>query len=166
MDAQSLSKTYTVRALTQADADHILTLCAGNPQYYRYHPPFVTKDAVLEYLRMLPPGMRPADKLFAGFYRGETLIAVMDLIFGYPAPDVAYFGFFMMDIARQGKGEGSAIVNECAAALAARGYKKIRLAIDLGNPQSEAFWTKNRFVKTGETFPIEGTTLLPMERKL
>ena len=33
------------------------------------------------------------------------------------------------------------------------GFRKARLAIDLGNPQSRAFWTKNGFALTGESRP-------------
>ena len=50
-----------------------------------------------------------------------------------------------MDPACQGKGTGSAIIGECAAALRAQGFARIRLGVDKGNPQSNAFWRKNGF---------------------
>ncbi|MDY4970215.1 MAG: hypothetical protein SO101_08165 [Lachnospiraceae bacterium] len=36
----------------------------------------------------------------------------------------------------------------------------------LGNPQSEVFWLKNRFVKTGAEKPADGYTVVQMERML
>lgn len=31
-------------------------------------------------------------------------------------------------------------------------------------PQSEAFWAKNGFIKTGEVYPNDHSAYLPMER--
>ena len=77
----------------------------------------------------------------------------MDLVVDYPAENVAFFGLFMMDKSMQGKGAGSRIVSECAYFLKRKGYKKLRLAVDKGNPQSKAFWLKNGFAFTGEEYP-------------
>ena len=56
MEVAQLSKTYNVRCLQDADIERICTLCSGNPQYYRYHPPAVTADSIREDMRALPPG--------------------------------------------------------------------------------------------------------------
>ena len=50
------SQKYAVRPLTASDADAILTLCAENEQFYRYHPPLATRESVLEDMTALPPG--------------------------------------------------------------------------------------------------------------
>ncbi len=54
---------------------------------------------------------------------------------------------------RQGCGLGSRILRDCMARLSAAGYHRLRLAVDEGNPQSLAFWTKNGFTLTGEVHP-------------
>ena len=41
-------------------------------------------------------------------------------------------------------------ISGLAAYLSACGCEKIRLGVDKGNPQSHAFWTKNRFQTIGE----------------
>ncbi len=64
------------------------------------------------------------------------------------------------------EGVGSRIISECAACLKQWGFQKIRLAIDQGNPQSKAFWMKNRFAFTGEAFSNENGAYLPMEKML
>ena len=102
MQLQSLSRRYTVRQLMETDVDAILALCSGNPQFYRYHPPMVTKASILDDLQAVPPGKTLSDKYFIGFYDGETLAAMMDLITGYPNPATAYIGLFMVDAAQQG----------------------------------------------------------------
>lgn len=84
MQLQSLSRRYTVRQLMETDVDAMLALCSGNPQFYRYHPPMATKASILDDLQAVPPGKTLSDKYFIGFYDGETLAAMMDLITGYP----------------------------------------------------------------------------------
>ena len=84
MQLQSLSRRYTVRQLMETDVDAMLALCSGNPQFYRYHPPMATKASILDDLQAVPPGKTLSDKYFIGFYDGETLVAMMDLITGQP----------------------------------------------------------------------------------
>ena len=98
------SQKYVVRPLTAGDVDKILALCAENEQFYRYHPPLATRESVLEDLSALPPGKNAADKHYLGFFDGETLVAVLDLIERYPKNDTAYIGFFMTKKERQGYG--------------------------------------------------------------
>lgn len=166
MQLQSLSRRYTVRQLMETDVDAMLALCSGNPQFYRYHPPMATKASILDDLQAVPPGKTLSDKYFIGFYDGETLAAMMDLITGYPNSATAYIGLFMVDAAQQGRGTGSALIADCKQALRAEQFKTLRLAIDEGNPQSKAFWRKNGFALTGQRTPNENGAYLPMECEL
>ena len=90
----------------------------------------------------------------------------MDLILNYPEEKTVYIGFFMMKKEMQGSGNGTKLINGCAEFFAQSGFIKIRLAIDKGNPQSEHFWSKNGFTKTGEEYPNDVSAYLPMEREL
>ena len=72
----------------------------------------------------------------------------------------------MMNKNCQGNGVGTQIINDCVKYLTELKFEKIRLAIDKGNPQSDAFWTKNGFTKTGQEIPHEDSYYLPMERVL
>ena len=116
-------------------------------------------------MRIAPPGIGPADKYFIGFFEGETLVAVMDLVDGYPAPETAFIGLFMLAKALQGRGEGSAIIRETAAYLQTAGKTAIRLAIDKENPQSTHFWKKNGFSVIKEA-DRNGRPLLVAEKPL
>ena len=46
------------------------------------------------------------------------------------------------------------------------GFEKCQLAIDRGNPQSEAFWLKNKFVKMKEERPNAHSVYVSMLRQL
>lgn len=166
MNVQEFSRQYKVRCLHAGDVEKILTLSASNPLFYRYHRPFVTRESILADQTALPPGKTAEDKYYVGFFERDDLVAVLDVILGYPQEKTTFIGLFMVNAKYQGKGVGSRVINECAACLKQWGYQKIRLAIDQGNPQSQAFWIKNNFTLTGETFLNENGAYLPMERLL
>lgn len=150
LDITRLSGELTVRRLGAADVPQILTLCSGNPQFYRYHPPLPSEDGIRADMQALPPGKTAADKYYVGYFDGGALAAVLDLILGYPQEGTALLGFFMVDAARQGTGLGSRLVGEAVACLGAAGFSRLRLGVDRGNPQSLAFWTKNGFAQVDE----------------
>lgn len=145
IDVSLLSSIYEVRRLDDSYADDILELCKENTQFYQYTEAEPTEEQILEMLHVTPPGMEMSSKYYVGYYLHGALIAVMDLIDGYPAQDVAYIGFFMMNKAFQGRQIGSGIISEAAKYLKSQGKTAIRLAIDQGNPQSTHFWKKNGF---------------------
>lgn len=165
LEYQKLSGRYIVRRLGEANTDEILALCRENTQFYAYCQAQPTKEQVQSDLQLLPPGVAPEDKYYLGFYQGGALIAVMDLVDGYPQKDTAFIGFFMMKKALQGQGLGSAIIEETAAYLKSIGKTAIRLAIDKDNPQSNHFWKKNGFLVFKEV-ERNGWTVLVAEKAL
>ena len=160
MDLSALSKRYSIRRMDDSDADSILELCKGNTQYYLYCQARPSREQILNDLHITPPGIDPSAKYYIGFYQGNTLVAVMDLIDGYPAPGIAFIGFFMMRKEFQGNQVGSAIIQETAAYLKTLGMTAIQLGIDKGNPQSTHFWKKNGFVVKKEIDRGDWTVLL------
>ena len=166
MELCHLSTEYTIRKLNDSDIDRIYDLSRGNAVFYRYHPPFVTKESIREDMRALPPDKRSDDKFYVGFFKGDTLIAIMDFIRDYPHSNVIFIGLFMMDPAWQGRGVGTKIIGDCCAYWKSLGYQKVRLGIDKGNPQSSAFWRKNGFERTGENHAGDAYDYVLMERAL
>ena len=132
-DVMKLSTRYRVRALDDADADAVLAIYKENELFYRYTSAKPTKEQVYEDMCALPPGKEPSAKHFVGFYDADGLIAVMDLIDGYPTPETAYIGLFMMRLSMQGKHVGSAIVAEAEKHLKEAGFETVRLGINKGN---------------------------------
>ncbi len=84
MDINNISTKYKVRKLNSADTEKILTLFAGNPLYFEYCPPKPTPESVAEDMKALPLKMTYDDKFYVGFFEGEKLAAVLDLILRYP----------------------------------------------------------------------------------
>ena len=150
MEINNLYKTFHVRKLDKDDVELIYDLSCKNHIFYRYHPPFVTRESILEDMEALPPGKSYDDKFYVGFFENESLVAIMDLILDYPIKEIAFIGLFMTNIQYQHKGISSKIISEITMYLKSSGYKKIRIGVDKGNPQSYSFWYKNNFKAISE----------------
>lgn len=90
---ESRGSFYTLccKKLLEEDIGAIYSLSKGNPLFYRYCPPFVTEKSIRADMRALPPHTAGENKYYIGFFNGEILIAVMDLILGYPDGKTAFY---------------------------------------------------------------------------
>ena len=165
IDIPKLSSRYDTRVLGDADVDDILALCQDNPQFYEHTQARPTREQIRSDMRLTPPGIDPSAKYYVGFFEHQDLVAIMDLVDGYPRPEVAYIGFFMMNQTYQGRGIGTAIIDEAIAYLTETGASAVRLAIDKGNPQATHFWKKNGFEILTEV-EVDGWTKLVAEKSL
>lgn len=93
-DISALYGRFTVRRLNESDAPAMLALSEKNAVYYRYHAPAPSLEDIREGLTALPPGKTMADKYYVGFFDGETLAAVLDLVLDFPETGTAFIGLF------------------------------------------------------------------------
>ncbi|AUI72620.1 GNAT family N-acetyltransferase [Companilactobacillus alimentarius] len=149
MDIQKLSSKYTVRPLVTSDTEIILKLNQSNPLYFKYCPPAISRPMIRHDMTVVPPHTSKDDKYYLGFFDGDKLVAMLDLVLNYPEKENVWIGLFMVDAKYSGKGIGTDIMNEIFTALSAEGFKEIGLAYAKGNPQSEHFLAKIGFFKTG-----------------
>lgn len=166
MDLSKISSKYSVSMLSDNDIDQIYDLCVGNPMFYRYCPPAVTRESIRKDMAALPPRMTFEDKFYIGFWAGETLIAIMDLILHYPNRETAFVGLFMVSASSQGEGVGSEIIRDFCGYAWELGFRAVRLGYVKGNPQSRGFWLKNGFVPTGVEYQTDGYTVVVLQRQL
>lgn len=162
----SLSGTFAVRELEQADVPDMLHLAHGNPLYYEHMRMQPTAVSLADTLMALPPRRTLADKHFFGWYEENRLIAMMDLIWRHPSEDMAFIGWFMVDRERQGRGLGRQLVAEVLAMLMHAGVSEVRLGRIEGNPQSERFWRACGFAENGLGYDTEDYHVTVMSRRL
>lgn len=111
-------------------------------------------------------GKHQKTNIISDIFLNDRLIAVMDLIVGYPNKHTVFIGFFMTSSTIQNQGIGSSIITNLINNLKSP-LDTLRLAYIKGNPQAEAFWLKNGFIKTGEEKTMSNdTAAVLMERKL
>lgn len=165
IDIRKLSKRYDVRKLNLDDVEMIYTFCKSNTQYYKYCGKVISTELIESDIKIAPPGISMEQKYYIGFFENSMLVAIMDLIAGYPNNNSVFIGFFMMNAKLQGTGIGSKIISEVLYYLQNQEFKKCQLGIDKDNPQSNHFWRKNGFKVIREVVQEEGTILVA-ERQL
>ena len=162
---EALTQNYQVRNMTE-HLEALSALYAENPQYFAALGQEVPTENLWEDLVAVPGGMSCLSKAFLGFWDGDKLVAVLELVFDYPEYNFAYVGLFMMSASRQGTGEGSRIMEEVFRWLKNDGYTWVELAYTYGNEQSEHFWKKNGFVGTGDIHQQGDYYVVGMHREL
>jgi len=160
LELNKLSSKYDVRKLNETDLESIYTFCKSNTRYYAYCGKDLSMELIENDLTIAPPGIPMEQKYYIGFFEGDRLIAIMDLVVGFPDEDTAYIGFFMMNSKLQGVGIGSEIISETLEYLKGYGFQRCRLGIDKGNPQAGHFWKKNGFEVIREVTQEEGVILV------
>lgn len=160
-----LSKRFTVKFIEDKDTEAVLSLMRSNPQYFRHCPPEPSEETIAHDRIALPPRNVPEDKYYLGFWDGEKLAAVLDLIVRCPNHETAFIGFFMMDSAYQGKGIGSSLIEEILMEIA-KEYRFVRLMVVITNEQAKHFWNKNHFQPTGLVLTQPDYTVAVLERTL
>ncbi len=149
MDILKLSQQYFVRLLNDKDLNNIYEIEINNPLYYQYCPPVPSIDNIKRDMKAFPPNKTLDDKYYVGYFHQNELICILDLIDHYPNNHAVFIGFFMVKKEYQKKNVGSSIIFELISYFKKEDYEEIRLGYVKGNPQSKAFWEKNKFQPTG-----------------
>ncbi|MBR6826083.1 MAG: GNAT family N-acetyltransferase, partial [Oscillospiraceae bacterium] len=150
LNLEALSTPHEVRQITQADIADVYSLCKSNQKYYAYTNSAPTVESLTEIITRIPEGAPHCGKHFVGFYDKDNLVAVLDLVTGYPEKDDAFIGWFMVDGHLQRKGIGSQIFADVRAAIAAQGYDYLALFCEKANTEACAFWEAQGFQKNKE----------------
>lgn len=146
LDIQALGTTHQVRRITEADISDVYGLCSSNREYYAYMGKTVpSADSLTEIISRVPEGSEAREKYFVGFYDGDRLVSVLDLIAGYPGKDDAFIGWFMVTGDLQRKGIGSQIMADVRAAMKAQGYDYLSLKCEKENREALTFWKSQGF---------------------
>lgn len=145
IELQKLSQKYTVTKLTEDDVEMIYAFCKKNDQYYQFCGQNISKESILNDINITPPNIPMNQKYYIGFFEKEKMIALMDLIDGYPDEKIAYIGFFMIEKELHNQGIGTQIITELSSVLSDFGFTHCRLGIDQNNSIGIHFWQKNDF---------------------
>ncbi len=146
-----------LREITPDDVGAVQELIESDPGYTERitgYPPGAADAQSL--LMMRPDGLAEEQKVVLGFFEDQELIAVVDLLRGYPNERTAFIGLLEVHKNHQGRGTGA------AAYRAVERYVEqtwpevmtLRLAIvDTNAEQAKGFWEKQGFGATGEAKP-------------
>ena len=151
LDINALSTSHEVRRITEAEIAEVYALCKSNMKYYAYTNSAPTVESLTAIISRIPEGAEKSGKHFVGFYEGDHLVALLDLITGYPEKDDAFIGWFMVDGHLQRQGIGSRIFADVRAAMSAQGYDYLSLSCEKENAEAVAFWKAQGFKATKDS---------------
>jgi len=167
LDIQSLGTGYEVRRLTEADITDVVLLMRSNRRHWRKMGVKPSRSRLTEIISSVPGATGGEDSYFVGFYDDDAdLVAVLDLICGYPEPDDAFIGWFMVDDAQQGRGVGSAIFADVRASMKAQGYDHLEVRCPKESAPSLAFWHAQGFELDGTQSDGGGYTVVGLQRDI
>ena len=146
LNIETLSSEYAVRRITEADIADVYNLCNSNRRYYRSLNERPSRQRLTEVISELPESADKSQKHFVGFWdKEEKLIAVLDLITGYPERSDAFIGWFMVDAAFQKQGIGSQLFADVRAAMKAQGFERLTLECPKMSEEALKFWQNQGF---------------------
>lgn len=167
LDIQALGTEFDVRRLSEADIGDVYVLARSNRRYYRMLNQRPSRAQLTEVITDVPEGAGPNSKYCVGFYDNEDdLVAVMDLICGYPESNDAFIGWFMVDAECQGRGIGSQIFADVRAAMSAQGYDLMQVVAPARAEESIAFWKAQGFEQMGEINESGEYPVLTLQRAI
>ena len=146
-----------LRPITPADVDAVQALIESDPGYTERitgYPPGESDAQSL--LMMRPEGLAEEAKVVLGAFDDGELVAVVDLLRGFPNERTAFIGLLEVHAAYQGRGHGSttyALVQQYVETTWPE-VRTMRLAVVDTNAQvATGFWQRQGFEATGEVRP-------------
>ncbi|ONI67441.1 hypothetical protein BWI15_30390 [Kribbella sp. ALI-6-A] len=148
-----------LRPIEPADVDAVQALIESDPGYTERITGYPPGPADAQSLLMMRPEMLAEEaKVVLGGFEGDELVALVDLLRGYPDPSYAFIGLLQVRGDRQGCGIG-----RTAYRLVERfventwpEVRRLRLAVvDTNAKQAAPFWFRQGFEPTGEAKPYQ-----------
>lgn len=155
--------TWQPIAVTERDLGSVYRLCLGNLDYYRAMREPLTTEKLRRDLSALPPRAKAERKFYWGYWRKQTLVAVLEGVFHYPNKACALIGFFMVDASFQRQGVGKSIAQDFLQGLAKKEISQAILSCPDDSQSARRFWAKCGFVETGERDEYDDVSLVVME---
>jgi ribosomal protein S18 acetylase RimI-like enzyme len=165
-DLYNCFKNYEIIKIDDSNILDVFKLCKNNKKYYEYLQEQPTIDGVKSIITELPPNTSLENKYFVGIYKNKKMVAILDLIDGYPTKDNAFIGLFMMNKDLQCKGIGKKIIIELLDFLKSKKYVSCELGVIETNVEAVSFWSKLGFEKTGKVYTHEKYKVIMMNCRL
>ncbi len=149
--------SLVLRPIEPGDVDALQELIESDPGYTERitgYPPGPADAQSL--LMMRPEGLTEDAKLVLGAFVANRLVAVVDLLRGYPNDHTAFIGLLQVHWNHQGLGYGGATYEEVQRYVETSWpeVRTLRLAIvDTNARIATGFWLRQGFAPTGEERP-------------
>lgn len=128
----AIPEEFLVRRVTEQDVDAVLVLYNSNQEFYHKYPPMPTRESLLEDIK---------DNSYRGVYVDDKLIGILQLMKEESEENTVRIPFFMLHNNYQGRGIGTAFLEQIFNNLSENGYEQVRIAVDREQLKQCEFWT-------------------------
>ena len=146
-----------LRVIGPGDVDAVQELIEADPGYTERitgYPPGAADAQSL--LMMRPEGLVEEAKVVLGAFDGEQLVAVVDLLRGFPKDGTAFIGLLQVHAGQQGRGYGGSAYG-LVQRYVERTWPEVRTmrlaVVDTNAEVATGFWERQGFKATGEARP-------------
>ena len=163
----ALPAGLTARALTLDDVDLYLSLTARAADFFEtYDGGMPSREALLADMTALPPGTSPDAKTLVGTFRGDELVAYLDVVAGYADGHTWYIGLLLIAATERGQHLGTALAGATGRAAACAGATRLMMGVYDANAPARAFWTRCGFSPDGHVpdYVNRGGQIQPVTR--
>lgn len=152
---------YDVRELTHDDEDQIYDL---QKQYQAYFDLFLdhklTKREAVSDLDEVASEAAAAQKHYLGLFKGDKLVATIDLTIDYPLPQLVWLGQFFVDKTVISTAEQSQILNQVLTVLKELTAVQVQLLVLKADQAGLDFYDQAQFERLSETRTQVGKTFM------
>ena len=159
-------KNYVIKKIDEQNMYEVFNLYEKNIEFCQSVSEKPTIDTIKDAMTALPANTSMDKKYFLAFYKTKKIIAILDIIDGYPDSETAFIGLFMVDKNIQGQGIGKSIIKELLHLLKIYGYKKVRLGVVENSKKPFVFWSIFGFKIVSEPLKRENYNIIMMELNL
>lgn len=167
---QDKLKEFKVVPISKGNVQDVWELIRRNVYFYsKTQGHETTLEECMDNITALPRGRGMEHKTYVGIYKEEELVAVVDLIEGFPDEMTAYLGLLILNVKSQGNGIGKRILEAIIRTALEKRFEYIELACHEVNEKGFAFWSKSGFKvirKSERVTDGRVYTLLSMRRRI
>ena len=154
---------YEVRAITMQNFEQVFEVYGTNQDFFLLvRGEKATMENSIYDIDAIPPNCVIEQKIYISIWEDGKVIAVLDLIEGYPEQTSCWIGLLLVHGDSQGKKIGSKIVHAILNAAKASGYQSVQLGVIENNVKGIDFWQKHGFT----TFRHSGNIVVMTKRIL
>lgn len=145
---RKLNGQYSIVRISDMIIDDVFEIMKLNKYFYsRTQLHEISREECQEDMYALPPNTDMSQKFYVALYKRNECVALLDYVEGYPASNVIYLGFFMLNPKFQRAGIGGHIVGNFIECVQNNGFTEIKLACYEANKIGLAFWNRMGFIK-------------------
>jgi len=151
-ELRHILSVYEIVPITEDNYNDVLEVYETNQDFFLLtEGKRAELSDILSGITAVPEGFNLSDKHFVGIWRDGSIVAVLDLLVGFPDPNCVLIGLLLVHGGLKGRGIGTEIAKSILRASESICRNEVRLGVIDKNTRGIDFWTKMGFEQVGKS---------------